>query len=132
MRDGLSGDMLASTRRNLVVFGFTSFFCDESQSIVFLLTVSYCRYACPDLTNKPGYWAKALPERMAEEGNVLFFYITRQGNCMFGLNNKEKGVFFSGVNVNNFLYPLVDIYGNTMAMEFVGKDYIKCLTSLWI
>src|SRR5688572_14225770 len=21
------------------------------------------RYACPDLTNKPGYWAKALPER---------------------------------------------------------------------
>ena len=42
---------------------------------------------------------------------------------MFGVNNKEKGLFFSGMKFSKFLYPLVDLYGNTKAMEFVGKDY---------
>ena len=79
------------------------------------------RYACPDLTNKPGYWAKALPERFSEVGTVLFFYVTRGGDVMFGVNGEEKGVFFSGVSTNVTLYALVDIYGNTTAMEFVGE-----------
>ena len=79
------------------------------------------RYACPDLTNKPGYWAKALLERYSDEGNILFFYFTRQGEVMYGVNGEDKGVFFSGVTTNTPLWPLVDIYGNTLAMEFVGK-----------
>lgn len=79
------------------------------------------RYACPDLTNRPGFWAKALPERYAEKGNILFFYLTRNGDVMFGLNDDERGTFFSGVNASLPLWPLVDIYGNTTAMEFICK-----------
>ena len=79
------------------------------------------RYACPDLTNKQGYWAKALPERYANTSNILFYYYTRNGDVMFGINGEEKGVFFSGVNTGGSLWALVDIYGNTTAMEFVGK-----------
>ncbi len=78
------------------------------------------RYACPDLTNKPGHWAKALPERFAESHNILFFYVSRSGDVMFGLNGEEKGVFFGGVNTASTLWGLIDIYGNTTAMEFVG------------
>ena len=81
------------------------------------------RYACPDLTNKPGYWAKALPERYAEQGTVLMFYLTRNGDVMFGINGEEKGLFFSGVTPGIDVWPLVDIYGNTLAMEFVGKQH---------
>ena len=83
------------------------------------------RYACPDLTNKPGYWAKAMPERCSELGNILFFYVTRNGDVMYGVNGEEKGVFFGGVQQNVTVWALVDIYGNTTAMEFVGKyDFI--------
>ena len=37
------------------------------------------RYACPDLTNKPGFWAKALPDEFAIEDNILSFYVDRNG-----------------------------------------------------
>ena len=84
------------------------------------------RYACPDLTNKPGYWAKALSERYSEGEFVLSFYVTRNGDVMFGVNGEEKGVFFSGVSTSLPLWALVDIYGNTTAMEFVSK-YINSL-----
>jgi hypothetical protein len=79
------------------------------------------RYACPDLTNKPGYWAKALGERYAETGNVVYFYRLRNGDVMFGVNDEEKGLFLTCVNPSLPLWPLVDVYGNTVAMEFVGK-----------
>lgn len=78
------------------------------------------RYACPDLTNKPGYWAKALPERFALHNNVLVFYVNRSGDVVFGINGEEKGVFFGGVATNVPLWVLVDIYGNTTAIEFMG------------
>ncbi len=83
------------------------------------------RYACPDLTNKPGYWAKALPERFAEQGNILFFYVTRGGDVFYGLNQEEKGIFFTGVSTSSDLYVMLDIYGNTTCMEFVGEKKIR-------
>ncbi|CAL4128279.1 unnamed protein product, partial [Meganyctiphanes norvegica] len=77
------------------------------------------KYACPDLTNKPGYWAKALSERFAEQGLVLFYYVTSTGDVHFGINGEERGVFFGGVDTRCPLYALVDVYGNSTAAEFL-------------
>lgn len=88
------------------------------------------RYACPDLTNKPGYWAKALPERFALRGNVLLFYVNHSGDVVFGVNGEEKGVFFGGVATNVPLWALVDIYGNTTAVEFIDGRQLNNLASL--
>lgn len=76
------------------------------------------RYACPDMTNKPGNWAKALSERYAVAGNELFFYVTRSGDVFYGVNGEEKGLFFSGVNTSTPIWALMDIYGNTSCVEF--------------
>lgn len=76
------------------------------------------RYACPDMTNKPGNWAKALGERYAVCNNELFFYVTRSGDVIYGVNGEEKGLFFSGVNANVPIWALLDIYGNTSCVEF--------------
>ena len=76
------------------------------------------RYACPDMTNRPGNWAKALGERYAVAGNELFFYFTRSGDVFYGVNGEEKGLFFSGVNTSGPLWSLLDIYGNTSCVEF--------------
>ena len=78
---------------------------------------------CPpraDLTNKPGYWAKALAERLAVEGELLAFWATSSGDVHFSLNGEEKGVFFSGVDTRGPLWALVDIYGNSTAVQLVG------------
>jgi len=82
------------------------------------------RYACPDLTNRPGYWAKALPERLASRGTVITFCYTRNGDVVYGINGEDKGVFLNSVDIIRPLWALIDIYGNSMAVEFVGKNVI--------
>ncbi|KAL3276380.1 hypothetical protein HHI36_011764, partial [Cryptolaemus montrouzieri] len=77
------------------------------------------KYACPDLTNKPGYWAKALPERFCSRNTILFYYVTSAGDVHFGINGEEKGIFFSGVDTRGPLWALIDVYGNSTAIEFV-------------
>lgn len=77
------------------------------------------RYACPDLTNKPGSWAKALSERFAVQGAVLYFYVTPTGDVHFGVDGEDKGFFFGDVETRGPLWAVVDVYGNSTAIELV-------------
>lgn len=84
------------------------------------------KYACPDLTNRPGNWAKALGERYASGNILLCYYVTRSGDVYYSVDGEEKGVFFGGVNTTGPLWVLLDIYGNTVAIEFTQQG--KLLT----
>ncbi|KAL1122838.1 hypothetical protein AAG570_003164, partial [Ranatra chinensis] len=95
-------------------FGFTS---NDPSTLRYGLP----KYACPDLTNKPGYWAKALTERLCERDTVLFYYVTSAGDVYFGVNGEEKGVFFSGVDTRGQLWAMIDVYGNSTAIEFLDS-----------
>ncbi|XP_026486431.2 protein neuralized isoform X1 [Vanessa tameamea] len=75
------------------------------------------KYACPDLTNKPGNWAKALGERFCEKDNILYYYVNSAGDVHFGINGEDKGMFFSGVDTRSPLWALVDVYGNCTAVQ---------------
>lgn len=83
------------------------------------------RYACPDMTNKQGCWAKALGERYAAHNNILHFYVTRTGDVMYGINGEDIGLFFSGVSILSPLWTLLDIYGNTIGIEFVTHERLN-------
>uniref|UniRef100_X2B664 NHR domain-containing protein n=1 Tax=Capitella teleta TaxID=283909 RepID=X2B664_CAPTE len=48
------------------------------------------RYACPDLTNKEGFWARGILESYAESGNRLTFYVNGSGQLHFFINNEHK------------------------------------------
>ncbi|KAJ9596407.1 hypothetical protein L9F63_012570, partial [Diploptera punctata] len=96
----------------VIRFGFT---CNDPNNLRYGLP----KYACPDLTNKPGYWAKALAERFAERDTVLFYYVTQAGDVHFGINGEEKGIFFSGVETRGPLWAIIDVYGNSTAIELV-------------
>ncbi|RZF44963.1 hypothetical protein LSTR_LSTR001924 [Laodelphax striatellus] len=77
------------------------------------------KYACPDLTNKPGYWAKALAERFCARDTILFFYVTSAGDVHFGIDGEEKGIFLSGVDTRNQLWAMIDVYGNSTEIELL-------------
>lgn len=79
------------------------------------------KYACPDLTNRPGFWAKALNERYCERDNILFYYFTSSGDVHFGINGEEKGIFFAIPPPRESLWALVDVYGNCSAIEFLDS-----------
>lgn len=79
------------------------------------------RFACPDLTSKDGYWAKALPERYSVAGSILHFYVNAEGELYYGINGVLKGQFLNGINVFSPLWVIVDIYGNSSSLEFIGE-----------
>ncbi|GIY20667.1 protein neuralized [Caerostris darwini] len=83
------------------------------------------RYACPDLTNMPGYWAKAIAERMAKKDSILYYYVDQNGDVHYGIDLDEHGVFFGGVNTSCRLWAVLDIYGNTVAVEFVDPNSLN-------
>lgn len=93
-------------------FGFTS---NDPAT----LEGSLPKYACPDLTNRPGFWAKALHEQYCEKDNVLFYYVNSAGDVIYGINNEEKGVILSGIDTRGLLWTIIDIYGNCTAIEFL-------------
>ncbi|KAK5973987.1 Zinc finger C3HC4 type [Trichostrongylus colubriformis] len=85
-------------------------------------TIQVPKFACPDLTSKEGFWAKALPERYSVEGNILHFSITHTGDLYYGVNGVHKGVFLVGINVSLPIWIIVDIYGNSVAVEFIDPS----------
>ncbi|KAL4714726.1 hypothetical protein ACJJTC_002585, partial [Scirpophaga incertulas] len=102
---------ISNSWSGVIRFGFTSH--DPAT-----LAHSLPKYACPDLTNKPGNWAKALGERFCEKDNILHYYVNSTGDVHFGINGEDKGLFFTGVDTRNPLWALVDIYGNCTAVQF--------------
>jgi len=79
------------------------------------------KYACPDLTNKNGYWAKALPDRSLETNAVIHYYVSSHGEVHFGINGGDLGVFFTGIDTRQPLWALIDLYGNCTEIELVDS-----------
>ena len=64
------------------------------------------------MTNKPLNWAKALAEQYAEYMYSLYFYYTKSGDVYYGVNNEDKGLFFSGESLR---FP--DLVGSLVAQN---------------
>lgn len=103
-------------------FGFTSL--DPSE----LVATDIPKYACPDLVTRPGYWAKALPERLALKDNVLSFWADRHGRVFYSINDGEPILFHCGLSIGCPLWAIIDIYGITQEVTLLGKHFIKLFT----
>uniref|UniRef100_A0A8R1HZT7 RING-type E3 ubiquitin transferase n=1 Tax=Caenorhabditis japonica TaxID=281687 RepID=A0A8R1HZT7_CAEJA len=82
-------------------------------------------FACPDLTTKDGYWAKALPERYSTEGNILHFYVNSGGELFYGINGSQKGMFLTGINIHRPMWLILDIYGNSVGVEIIDASEFR-------
>lgn len=81
------------------------------------------KFACPDLTSKSGYWAKALAERYSMDKAILHFFVNSGGELYYGINGINKGLFLNGINVSLPLWIIIDIYGNSVGVEFLGECF---------
>lgn len=80
------------------------------------------KYACPDLVSQSGFWAKALPEELSNEGNVVSFWVDKKGRVFYRINDSSPMLFFSGVLISEPLWALIDIYGLTRGVQLLGKS----------
>ncbi|KAG9345909.1 hypothetical protein JZ751_007723, partial [Albula glossodonta] len=77
------------------------------------------KYACPDLVSQSGFWAKALPEEFANEGNVIAFWVDKKGRVFYRINDSSPMLFFSGVRTIEPLWALIDVYGLTRGVQLL-------------
>ncbi|GFT80972.1 protein neuralized [Nephila pilipes] len=80
------------------------------------------RYVCPDLTSKPGFWARPLPEIWAKHGNRLTFYVNCKGQLHLFVNNDHKGAVLTGLPLKEQLWILLDLYGISVSAKFVSNS----------
>ncbi|KAL7863745.1 hypothetical protein SRHO_G00127290 [Serrasalmus rhombeus] len=100
-------------------FGFTSLDPGE------LASTDIPKYACPDLVTRPGYWAKALPERLAARDNVLAFWADRHGRVFYTINEGEPILFHCGLSVGCPLWAIIDIYGITQEVTLLESTFAE-------
>ena len=79
------------------------------------------KYACPDLTNKSGYWAKALGDYNLQPNTLIHYYVSSNGDVHFGVNGGDLGVFFGGIDTRQPLWAMVDLYGNCTSIELMDS-----------
>lgn len=82
------------------------------------------KYACPDLVSQSGFWAKALPEELSNEGNVISFWVDKKGRVFYRINDSSPMLFFSGVHVSEPLWALIDIYGLTRGVQLLDSEML--------
>ncbi|KAK9962887.1 hypothetical protein ABG768_006126 [Culter alburnus] len=100
-------------------FGFTSLDPGE------LGLADIPKYACPDLVTRPGFWAKALPERLAMRDNVLAFWADRHGRVFYSINDGEPILFHCGLSVVCPLWAIIDIYGITQEVTLLESTFAE-------
>uniref|UniRef100_A0A8C3ATM2 E3 ubiquitin-protein ligase NEURL1 n=1 Tax=Cyclopterus lumpus TaxID=8103 RepID=A0A8C3ATM2_CYCLU len=83
------------------------------------------KYACPDLVSQSGFWAKALPEELSNEGSVISFWVDKKGRVFYRINDSSPMLFFSGVHVSGPLWALIDIYGLTRGVQLHQLDRLS-------
>ncbi|XP_026864457.2 E3 ubiquitin-protein ligase NEURL1B isoform X2 [Electrophorus electricus] len=98
-------------------FGFTSLDPGE------LAMADIPKYACPDLVTRQGYWAKALPERLAACDNVLAFWADRHGRVFYTVNEGEPVLFHCGLSIGCPLWAIIDIYGITQEVTLLESTF---------
>nr|XP_046152215.1 E3 ubiquitin-protein ligase NEURL1B isoform X2 [Oncorhynchus gorbuscha] len=104
-------------------FGFTSL--DPSE----LNSSNIPKYACPDLVTRPGYWAKALPERLAIRNNVLSFWADRHGRVFYSINEEEPILFHCGLSIGCPLWAIIDIYGLIQEVTLLESKFAESVGS---
>uniref|UniRef100_A0A1A8JIM0 E3 ubiquitin-protein ligase NEURL1 n=1 Tax=Nothobranchius kuhntae TaxID=321403 RepID=A0A1A8JIM0_NOTKU len=82
------------------------------------------KYACPDLVSQSGFWAKALPEELSNEGNVISFWVDKKGRVFYRINNSSTMLFFSGIHVGEPLWALIDVYGLTRGVQLLDSEMV--------
>ncbi|XP_043912043.1 E3 ubiquitin-protein ligase NEURL1 [Protopterus annectens] len=83
------------------------------------------KYACPDLVSQSGFWAKALPEEFANEGNIIAFWADKKGRVFYRVNDSSPMLFFSGLRASEPLWALIDVYGLTRGVQLLDSEIIS-------
>ncbi|XP_019363839.1 PREDICTED: E3 ubiquitin-protein ligase NEURL3 isoform X2 [Gavialis gangeticus] len=78
-------------------------------------------FVCPSLVLQGQTWASLLPTACVGQGTIVRFWVNRRGQVFFSINNKPRSLLFKGVPVEGPLWAVMDIYGQTKAVQLLDQ-----------
>lgn len=88
------------------------------------------RYACPDLTNKPGHWAKALSPSICKLNSKFTVHVDIGGKLQYSVNGGRETELLDGIDTTTTLWAIFDLYGNTKSLEILDPNPIQVMAPL--
>ncbi|XP_063301635.1 E3 ubiquitin-protein ligase NEURL3 [Pelobates fuscus] len=86
-------------------------------------------FACPNLTILNGYWAICIPEELSKIGALISFWVNRKGQALCQRKEDPQPIaLFDGLPRNMPLWAIVDVYGQTKAVQLIDscKGKLPC------
>ncbi|KAM9811059.1 E3 ubiquitin-protein ligase NEURL3-like [Neosynchiropus ocellatus] len=84
--------------------------------------------AFPDLTNTPGHWVGPVCDSLCWVGSELEFWVSHGGNVYVSIGEHRRKLL-SGLDLSRPLWAVVDLYGQTQAVQLLGsKMKLRLLT----
>lgn len=86
------------------------------------------KHACYDLESMHNTFVEPIETLLAKKDSILYFYVDQNGYVHYGIDSQHYGPLFGGVNTSGKLWAVLDIYGSSVAVEFLGNCsflYIK-------
>ena len=109
---------------------FPSIFNPHQFTHFFKFRLLFCclvLFVSTDLRKRPGFWIENLSENYGDVGLLLSIHFTASGDVRLEVNGQDQGVVLTDVDTRTPLWFMVDVYGNTTAVQFVGKS--NCFAS---
>ncbi|CAI9173944.1 unnamed protein product [Rangifer tarandus platyrhynchus] len=76
-------------------------------------------FVCPDLEQRSQTWAAMLPDGCALPGDVVRFWVSRQGQILARVNSGPRRLLREGVLLGAPLWAVMDVYGTTKAIQLL-------------
>ncbi|XP_074494488.1 E3 ubiquitin-protein ligase NEURL3 [Sebastes fasciatus] len=83
--------------------------------------------AIPNLTDTQGHWAFPLPDSYCQVGSELEFWVSTKGDICISSKHTKEHKLLTGVDVNQPLWAMIDVYGQTCSISLLGSEKRQCL-----
>ncbi|KAH9504609.1 hypothetical protein Btru_062423 [Bulinus truncatus] len=80
------------------------------------------RFVYPDWIHREEFWIRVINEKLTTHGCQLMVYVNHDGQLQLFVNGNHKGTLLYGLPVNQNLWLLLDIYGNTVSAKIVVPE----------
>ncbi|XP_056425181.1 E3 ubiquitin-protein ligase NEURL3 [Hyla sarda] len=86
-------------------------------------------FACPNLTNSPDFWAMGIADELCMEGEEICFWVNKKGQALVKKRGRFKPkVLFSGIPRKKALWVMIDVYGQTKAVQLLDSKTKRLFT----
>ncbi|KAL2084242.1 hypothetical protein ACEWY4_019760 [Coilia grayii] len=78
--------------------------------------------AVPDLTNKPGYAAFAVPHKDCTPGTTVTFWMSSDGRLCYKTSTRTHGWVQTDLDLTQPLWAIFDVYGQSTTVLLLGSE----------